>query len=118
MNKSDLKLLVFSILIVFVLLFTLKITSKEGNVAKVYYMDKELLTVDLSVDKEYTVSGYNGEVKIIVKDNKIKVDSENSPLHLCSKQGYISSSNEIIICLPNKIVIKIEDDKALDGVVG
>ena len=57
-------------------------------------------------------------MKIEVKNKKIRVITENSPLHLCSKQGFISKSYETIVCLPNKIVIKIENDKNLDGVVG
>lgn len=118
MNKSDLKLLLFSIVIIITFSLVIKLTSKEGNIAKVYYEDKEVLKINLSTDNTYTVDGFNGEIKIIVKDNKIKVDSENSPLHICSKQGYISSSNEVIVCLPNKIVIKIEDEDELDGVVG
>ena len=118
MNKSDLKLLVYLTMILLSLLLLLKLNSKKGSTAKVYYENKEILKVDLIINKEYIVNGYNGDVKIIVKDNKIKVESENSPLNLCSKQGYIESSNEVIVCLPNKIVIKIEDSEKIDGVVG
>ena len=43
---------------------------------------------------------------------------EDSPLHLCSKQGYISKSYESIICLPNKIVIKLENNSDIDVIAG
>ena len=61
--------------------------------------------------------GYNGEVVIFAGQGKIKIEEENSPLHLCSKQGYISASYETIVCLPNKITIKIEAIDSLDTVV-
>ena len=61
--------------------------------------------------------GYNGKVKIVVNNNKIKVSEEKSPKHLCSKQGYISKTYEQIICLPNKIVIEIKDNDTVDTVV-
>lgn len=118
MNKSDLKLIIYLSLIILFVLGIMNISSKKGNIALVYYMDEEVLRIDLSKDANYKVNGYNGIVNITVKDNKIKVDSENSPLHLCSKQGYISNSKEVIVCLPNKIIIKIIDDEVLDGVVG
>ena len=42
------------------------------------------------------------------------MDEEESPLHLCSKQGFIEESYESIVCLPNKIVIKISSKKKKD----
>lgn len=118
MNKNDIKLIVFILIVVIFSILLLNLLKKEGSIAKVYYENELILTIDLSIDDNYTVQGYNGEVLIEVKDNKIRVEKENSPKHLCSKQGFVDSSTESIICLPNKIVIEIEDDKEeLDGVV-
>ena len=33
------------------------------------------------------------------------------------KQGYIKESYEMLICLPNKVVIKIEDKDNVDTIV-
>ena len=117
MNTSDIKLISILLFVFLSLFITFKIISKEGTKAKVYYEDKMVLDVDLKINKNYIVKGFNGEVEIEVRDNKIRVIKETSPYHLCSKQGFISKSTESIICLPNKIVIKIEDDTKLDGVV-
>ncbi len=54
------------------------------------------------------------------KENKIRVKKENSPNHICSKEGYISDSSRTLVCLPNKIIIKITNDNTddkLDGVI-
>ena len=82
----------------------------------VYYDNNLVLTIDLneSEEKIYIVDGFNGEVKIIAGNGKIKVDEEESPLHLCSKQGFIEESYESIVCLPNKVVIKISSKKKKD----
>lgn len=116
-NKHDLLLIIIIIIISGIFILINKLNSKDGNIAKVYYDSKLIKTIDLSKNEEYTVKGYNGEVKIKVKDKKIKVIEEKSPKHLCSKQGYISKSYETIICLPNKIVIEIEDQIDIDTVV-
>lgn len=111
MNKQDFILIV----IVLILggsffLATSLMNNDTASKAKVYYDNKLVLTIDLSIDevKEYTVEGYNGDVIIETKKNQIRVKEENSPLNLCSKQGWVTSSLESIVCLPNKVIIKIE----------
>ena len=116
-NKFDIILIISIICISSIFIIINKINSKQGKYANVYYDSKLVKKIDLSINKTYNVKGYNGNVKIVVKDKKIKVDSEISPLHLCSKQGYISKSYETIICLPNKIVIEIDSNKEIDTVV-
>ena len=57
----------------------------------------------------------NGNVKIKAGNGRIKVIEETSEKHLCSKQGYIEESYETIVCLPNKIVIKITSGEKYDA---
>lgn len=112
MNKNDIKLVLLLLLIV--IIFFLFKSSNKGNVANIYYNDELIKTISLDIDDIYTVNGYNGEVVIEVKDNKVRVIEEVSNRNLCSKQGY----GEVIVCLPNRIVIKVEKkDNELDGVV-
>lgn len=113
MSKNDVKLIIM-LLVVILIFFVVKcFSNSSSNIANVYYENEIIKTIDLSIDKEYVVEGFNGDVVIEVLDNKIRVKEEESPRHLCSKQGY----SDVIICLPNKIVIKVEKDTELDGVV-
>lgn len=117
MNKSDIKLIIIILLIAITVLFVIAIIDKNNSKeALVYYDNNLVLTIDLneSEEKIYIVDGFNGEVKIIAGNGKIKVDEEESPLHLCSKQGFIEESYESIVCLPNKMVIKISSKKKKD----
>lgn len=120
MNKSDLKLVVMVIVVILVLLIVMFFSrgTSEKN-ALVYYEDKLVLTIDLTMpgEHEYTVNGYNGAMLIKTNDGKIKVEEENSPLHICSKQGWIENSYEVLVCLPNKVVVKIQDKEEIDTVV-
>lgn len=108
MNKYDKKLILIVLSFVLVLLSIKLLFKSDSNYAYVYYENKVILEIDLRINREYKVDGYNGEVLIEVKDKKIRVEKETSPLHICSKQGYVSD-NTPIICLPNKIIIKIEN---------
>ena len=116
MNKSDIKLVLVLLSISLIGIIVFKFFSKSGGSALVYHDGVLIKTIDLSINDRYVVNGDNGDVVIVVNDGKIKVDEENSPLHLCSKQGYISNTYESIVCLPNKIVINISGDE-LDAVV-
>lgn len=119
MNKQDFFLIIFILIIVSLIGLIFKLTEKTNvNKALVYYEDKLVLTIDLTLkETKYTVKGYNGPVAITAGNGKVKVEDEDSPLHICSKQGYISKSYESIVCLPNKIVIKLEDNSSLDAIV-
>lgn len=118
MNKNDIKLIVVVIFIALIVFLIVHLTKKEGNTIEVYYEDDLILTADININKEYKVEGALGEVIIEVKDKKVRVKKENSPKNICSKEGYISDSSRVLICLPNKITVKIVDKKNdIDGVI-
>ena len=119
MNKKDIILIIIVFIISISMLIYLYFKGDNNyNKAVVYHNNNIIETIDLSINDKYIVNGDNGEVVIEVLDNKIRVINENSPLHLCSKQGFINKSYESIVCLPNKIVIKlINDNETVDGVV-
>ena len=113
MNKYDLKLICFLVIISIIILLIL--TPKKINMVDVYFDNKIIKTIDLNINGEYDIKGLNGNIHIIVKDNELRVTDEISPLHLCRKQ-VLKNSNDVIICLPNHIVIKGKTD--LDTIVG
>lgn len=117
MNRNDIKLISILLIVVFLIFLFISITNDKGNVAEVYYEDDIILSIDLSIDGEYVVDGELGDVVLEVNDNKIRVKSENSPNNICSKIGYINDSSRSLICLPNKIIVKIVGDDVIDGVV-
>ncbi|MDD2181262.1 MAG: NusG domain II-containing protein [Bacilli bacterium] len=120
MNKSDIKLIIGLILFSIIMIGFIIITKNDDKkIAKVYYENNLILMIPLEPEKKeiYTVQGYNGDVRIEVNNQRLRVIEEDSPLHLCSKQGFIKETYETIVCLPNKVVIEIEASTDLDAVV-
>lgn len=117
MNKSDLKLLIISLIFAILLLVIINYNHGDKQEVVAYYEDKEVLRVPLTTNQTYEVTGLLGPITIEVADEQVRVVSETSPLHLCSKQGYISKAYQSLICLPNKVVIKIVGASSLDAVV-
>lgn len=117
MTKAD-KILIIVLMICSVLLF-ISILEKapQSNTAVVSVSNKEVLRIDLNVDKNYEVEGTNGKVYIEVKDGQVRVTQENSLHHVCSKQGFVSDPNVPIVCLPNETVITIETDNDSEDIL-
>lgn len=90
------------------------VANNKNRKAVISYNNEDIMTLDLAVDKEIELStlpnGQKLEFKmiIIVKDNKIWVDDSECPNHDCIREGKKSKVGDVIVCLPNKIIIRIE----------
>lgn len=120
MNKADIKLIISLLIIVALSFLGFNLFKTSGaKSALVYSSNKLVLTINLSEPsyQEYKVTGKLGPIVIVKENGRVRVKSETSPMHLCSKQGWISNSYETLVCLPNEVIIKIEATSTLDTVV-
>lgn len=113
MNRYDKSLIVF-ILISSIVLYAsmewfVRASTSDKVVAVVTYREEEVLRIDMSIDDNYVVEGTLGDVFIEVKNKALRVEKETSPYHICSIQGWVEFANVPIVCLPNHIVIIIEN---------
>lgn len=119
----------------FILLFGLFITlcslaflwqkfySPAARIAKITVDGAVYKTVDLSaVTNEYTIeiidkAGHRNV--ILVQPGQIQMQSADCPDQLCVKQGSISTGTYPIVCLPNKVIISLENEEDMpDAVTG
>lgn len=119
MNKSDkigisIVFLCICLLYIPILWMFYKSQGKE-KVVVVNYKDQEVLREPLNKDNTYIVEGTLGDVEIEVQDGRVRVGEETSSYHLCSIQGWVSSVNQPIVCLPNHIVVQIESEEEEDS---
>ena len=91
--------------------------GEKGNVAIVEVNGKEYGRYDLG-EKEpkplaiKTEFGYNN---IMIEDGKVWVTESDCPDGLEIREGVISHSGEMLVCLPNRLVIRILGRKEVDG---
>ena len=115
-NRWD--LLVYSIsfcVIVVLLIVTNVVTNKaKGGVlyAVVTINGEQTFKLDMREDKEIVLSPNKyssllGEMVIEVKNEKVRVKKEESPLRYCSRQGWVDSVARPIVCLPNAVIITV-----------
>ncbi len=85
--------------------------------ASVYHEGK--LLKRLRLDKDQKVIILNGKMLIEIKDGRMRVKESDCPRKICVKTGWINASGEVIVCVPNKVLIEINRATApfLDAVV-
>ncbi len=103
-----------------VILFTelgLNWQLSETSEAVVYHEGK--LLEHLSLDKDREITLLEGKMILEIKDERIRVKKSDCPRQICVSRGWIKSSGQVIVCVPNKILIEIKKPAAplLDAVV-
>ena len=98
-------------------------SSGKAGTAKVFRNGEPVLSIPLQKDGEYTVDGAFRNV-ITVKDGRIAITESTCPGGDCLRIGWISHPSRSIVCLPNRVEIRIEGtadgdeaDDAVDAVV-
>ena len=91
--------------------------GEEAALAQITSRGEVVATVELAVDREFTVETEGGYNVISVKDGKIAVTEASCPDHYCMQRGYCSGGTEIV-CLPNRLVIKFLGEQSIDAVIG
>lgn len=68
----------------------------------------------LNKDTEINVSDKGHLNKVIIKDGQVQMIEASCHNQLCIKQGTIGMPNQQIICLPNRVVVRIVSDQGGD----
>ena len=73
----------------------------------------------LSKDRITHVEEPLGKAKIEICDGKARILKSSRKLQVCIKSGYIQYADRISVCLPNKVVVRVEGnaERGLDAVV-
>ena len=113
--KKDI-ILIGVILGVAVLLFVLfQVTKKPGKYVVITQNGKEIAKYALNEDRQISIPYQENQYNVLViQDQKAYVSSATCPDQLCVKQRSISKVNETLVCLPNKMVVKVIGDEPSD----
>lgn len=107
-------LIIYSFLLFFFITLGINITkSSQEKASKVeIYVDGNLQYVYPLQEEERNifVDTNIGGVNVKFKDNMVRVTTSNSPLKLNVKQGWIKNPGEVIIGVPDRLLIKIVGD--------
>ena len=108
MKKKDF-ILIFIILIVIAVTFGINqlINAKDGEKIEIYVDNKLYKTYDIDDEDEIKIESNEGYTVVKIHDHGVEIDEASCPDKVCVHEGFITKPSESIVCLPNKVHIKI-----------
>ncbi len=101
----DIVLIVALLAIVLTVLFVVTLTRKEGGYVEVV-IDGELYeTYPLDIPREVSLNG--GTNLLVIEGGVAYLSYANCPDRTCVNTGKISYNGQSIVCLPNRITIRV-----------
>ncbi len=120
LTKGDKILASFLILLSLFSFTILKAVNQPGQIAVIKVENLQKFSKNLNRDEKFNTSGHIGETSIEIVNKAIRVVSSDCPQKLCVRQGSITHTGEIIVCVPNKLTISIEGKRKnkFDAITG
>lgn len=85
-----------------------QLSKNSLDTVEVYYNQELYKTFDLKTDGEYILEDISYPLQVNVKDKKVYVTHATCPDKICEHTTPITTTNDIITCLPNKLYIKVK----------
>ena len=96
--------------------FWTSIGEKEGSMVSVYQDGTLVREIPLDSDTEFVIEGAYENV-VTIKDRKAAITKSDCPGTDCVHSGWIHEAGRSIVCLPNRVEIRIEGASEVDFVV-
>lgn len=117
-RRNDLILVgVVAVLAVAYFLWKALMPGEVGAEVVVKMYGQEYARLPLSKDAELDITNGLNHNYLVIKDGVATLTEASCPDGLCVHQPDISRNNEMIVCLPNQVLVMIEngEDSGLDG---
>ena len=111
---SDGALLV--ILVALTILSPCFLPIRSGGDTLLVRAGESVFRIDLGDEGPHPVSGPRGPAVIVVKEGKAWLENSPCPLKVCESMGPVFKAGDVILCLPNRIHIKVEGKAMVDAV--
>jgi len=102
------------LLIVILLSFLLPLQQGAGARVLVERQESIIYTADLDRDQQVELQGPLGKTVLEIKNGAVQVVSSPCPNKVCIGLGKAKHSADLLACVPNQLVIRIEGDDEKD----
>ena len=94
-----------------IIIFIMQSANTVGKTAEIYSDNKLIKTVSLNKDDEFTIKNGDNYNIVRIRNGKISVCESDCKNQICVKQGEIDNSLLPIVCVPNRLVIRVDSSK-------
>ena len=112
MKKKDLIIIAVLLLCAGMLYLISQVSlGAEASTVVVTLDGKEVLRRPLAMEDTYEIAQEDGSLNVIaVKDGAVFMQEANCRDGLCIRQGKMKNGAKTIVCLPHKVVVRLEGD--------
>lgn len=108
--------IVAAIAILVSVIFWTSVGAEEGSMLSVYQEGALIKEFSLDSDVEFVIEGDYKNV-ITIKDGKAAITESDCPGTDCVHSGWIHEAGRSIVCLPNRVELRVEGTSEVDFVV-
>lgn len=109
MKKKDIFLIGGILIIVLISFLINNIINLKGSSSVEIYVNGELYEeVSITKDKEIRIENNNGYNIVKIHDKGVEIIDASCPDKVCVHTGFIDKPSKSIVCIPNKVNIKIK----------
>ncbi len=90
--------------------------GSRGEEAVIEGNGREVMRIPLSESGVREVQGYGGISLLEVEGGRVHMVDSACPDKICVHAGWIDRSDASVVCMPNRVVIKIEGSGDIDAV--
>lgn len=118
-KAADLILVGGLLVVAAVLFLVLGRWSAQGRVVAVQVDGTTVATLPLDIDTTFIIDGVDGgHNTLVIADGKATVTEATCPDGVCVRHRAIDRAGQSIICLPNKVVVKVVGEPIVDAEAG
>ena len=102
---ADIILICILLVLALSVFLVVELTRREGAYVVVSIDGGEVCRYSLSEDGEFTLNG--GTNTFVILGGKAYISEADCPDGLCVSQGKISRTGQTVVCLPNRVMLRI-----------
>lgn len=98
------------------ILFGMRTNAQKADAVTIYKDGEKIYTLSLQNNDEILVTNYYRN-RISIKEGKAAIIESDCPGEDCVHSGWISEGGRSIVCLPNRVEVRIEGESEVDFIV-
>jgi len=105
------KLLIFALIALSLFSFALiRYFTETGSWVVIWVEGQPFARLALAHERLLTVEGPLGKTVVRIREQRVEIQNSACPNKICQKMGSIQRVGQMLVCVPNRVVIKIEGE--------
>jgi len=118
-DRALIYLLLFFVLLSFLGTFYVGYSSGKPSEAVISANGIDIGRFAVQGESRIRVKGALGESEIVIKNGRARIVASACPRKVCMHKGWIDKPGEVVICGPNRVMVRIvgdQEDESVDAV--